>query len=178
MSTKATSLNFDSTVQTFKQGLYQLQIKHCPSCKLYSESMNSTCLKFKTEHLLLKLALCHAGHPGVYEGEVSEHRLVDAVDERPVDAGQPRLLVDKLFVEVAAVAGRRLQRTHRDTWTRVDCLQHVAARDHQSAITKVGLQGGVTCRCSSISQSVVLKKPCARMFPFTPRRSSGSLTNN
>lgn len=134
----------------------------------------STCLKFQTEPLLLS----HAGHPGVDEGEVSEHRLVDAVDERPVDAGQPRLLVDKLFVKVAAVAGRRLQRTHGDTWTLVDCLRHVEECHHQKAITKVGLKGGVTCRCSSTTQSVALKKPCARMFPFTPRRSSGSLTNN
>lgn len=39
MSTKVTSLIFDSTEQRFKQGLYQLQIKHCPSCKLYSESI-------------------------------------------------------------------------------------------------------------------------------------------
>lgn len=122
--------------------------------------------------------LSHAGHPGVYEGEVSEHRLVDAVDERPVHTGQPRLLVDELFVEVAVVAGRRLQRTHKDTWTRVHCLLHVAERDHQDAITNTGLKGGVTCRRSSTSQSVLLKKPCARMFPLTPRRSSGSLTNN
>lgn len=49
-----------------------------------------------------------ASHPRVDEGEVSEHRLVDAVDERPVAARQPRLLVDELFVKVAAVAGRRL----------------------------------------------------------------------
>lgn len=39
MSTKATSINFDSTVQTFKQGLYQLQMKHCPCWKPYSSSV-------------------------------------------------------------------------------------------------------------------------------------------
>lgn len=65
------------------------------------------------------LALRHPSHPRVYKREVSEHRLVDTVDERPVGAGQPRLLVDKLFVEVATVTGRRLQRTHGDTWTRI-----------------------------------------------------------
>lgn len=51
----------------------------------------------------------HAGHAGVDEGEVPEHGLVHAVDERAVGAGKPRLLVDELFVEVAAVAGRRLR---------------------------------------------------------------------
>lgn len=30
ITTKATSIHFDSTVQTLKQGLYQLQMKHCP----------------------------------------------------------------------------------------------------------------------------------------------------
>lgn len=90
----------------------------------------STCLKFQTEPLLFKLALCHAGHPGVDEGEVSEHRLVDAVDERPVDAGQPRLLVDKLFVEVAAVAGRRLQ---KDTRRYLDTCRLSAACSRMSS---------------------------------------------
>lgn len=54
-------------------------------------------------------ARCGAGHPGVYKREVSEHRLVDAVDERPIGTRQAGLLVDELFVEVAAVAGRRLR---------------------------------------------------------------------
>lgn len=71
-------------------------------------------MQFETEYCLLKLALCHTGHPGVYEGEVPEHRLVHAVDERPVATGQPRLLVDELLVKVAAVAGRRLRRKHFD----------------------------------------------------------------
>lgn len=50
----------------------------------------------------------HANHAGVYEGEVPEHRLVDAVDERAVGTRQPGLLVDELLVEVTAVAGRGL----------------------------------------------------------------------
>ena len=59
---------------------------------------------------------CNASHPGVDEGEVSEHRLVDAVDERPVSTRQPRLLVDELLVKVAAVAGRRLQGWRQNTF--------------------------------------------------------------
>ncbi len=47
-----------------------------------------------------------------------------------------------------------------------------------TVLTKVGLKGGVSCRCSRAFQSVLLKKLCCLMFPFTPRRSSGSLTNN
>lgn len=49
-------------------------------------------------------------HPRVNEGEVPEHGLVHAVDERPVGTRQPGLLVDELLVEVTAVAGRRLRR--------------------------------------------------------------------
>lgn len=45
-------------------------------------------------------------------------------------------------------------------------------------LTKVGLNGGATCRCCKAFQSVLLKKLCCLMFPFTPRRSSGSLTNS
>lgn len=52
----------------------------------------------------------HASHPRVDKGEVSEHRLVNAVDERPVSTRQPGLLVNKLFVKVAAVARRCLQK--------------------------------------------------------------------
>lgn len=47
-----------------------------------------------------------------------------------------------------------------------------------TALTNVGLKGGATCLCSRAFQSVALKKLCCLMFPFTPRRSSGSLTNN
>lgn len=57
----------------------------------------------------------HASHPGIDEGEVPEHGLVHAVDERAVGAGEPRLLVQELFVEVAAVAGRRLRTNGRKT---------------------------------------------------------------
>lgn len=136
-------------------------------------------MSFSTERRLLKLASRHASHPGVYKREVSEHRLVDTVDERPVGAGQPRLLVDKLLVEVATVTGRRLQGTHGDTWTCISIGRtRVAKSYHQSALTKVGLKGGVTRRCSSSFQSVALKKLCSLMLPLTPRRSSGSLTNN
>lgn len=61
--------------------------------------------------LLVGRSACRdASHPRVDKGEVSEHRLVNAVDERPVGTRQPRLLIDKLFVKVAAVTGRRLQR--------------------------------------------------------------------
>lgn len=45
-------------------------------------------------------------------------------------------------------------------------------------LTKVGLKGGSTFRCSRAAQSVALKKLCCLMFPFTPSRPSGSLTNN
>lgn len=67
-----------------------------------------------TECLVCRLpvrwsAWCDASHPRVYKREVSEHRLVNAVDERPIGNRQPGLLVDKLFVKVAAVTGRRLQ---------------------------------------------------------------------
>lgn len=48
-------------------------------------------------------------HPRVDERKVSEHVLINAVDERSVSGRQPRLLVDELFVEVAVVAWRRLQ---------------------------------------------------------------------
>ncbi len=47
-----------------------------------------------------------------------------------------------------------------------------------NVLTNVGLKGGATCRSSSAFQSVLLKKLCCLMFPFTPRRSSGSLTNS
>lgn len=47
-----------------------------------------------------------------------------------------------------------------------------------NTLTKVGLKGGATCCCSRAFQSVLLKKLCRLMSPFTPRRSSGSLTNS
>lgn len=56
----------------------------------------------------------HESHARVNEGEVTEHRLVDAVDERAVGARQPRLLVDELLVEVAAIARRRLRGRRRN----------------------------------------------------------------
>lgn len=61
-------------------------------------------------------APCDASHPRIDEWEVSEHILVDAVDECSVNARQPRLLVDKLFVEVAVVTRRHLQERKRKTW--------------------------------------------------------------
>lgn len=48
-------------------------------------------------------------HARIDDGEVSEHALVHAVHEHPVGARQARLLVDELFVKVAAVAGGRLR---------------------------------------------------------------------
>lgn len=48
-------------------------------------------------------------HPWVDERKVSEHVLVDAVDECSVSGRQPRLFVDELFVEVAVVTWRHLQ---------------------------------------------------------------------
>lgn len=62
--------------------------------------------------LLVACRLCvrrsgpfNAGHPWVHKGEVFEHGLVNTVNEGPVSTRQPGLLIDKLLVEVAAVAG-------------------------------------------------------------------------
>lgn len=127
-----------------------------------------------------------AAHPRVDEREVSEHVLVDAVDKRSVGGRQPRLLVDELFVEVAVVAWRRLRERRGRTRSVKHCnTSEVFTRSTVSVVrsaaqlhTSVGLKGGATCLCSRAFQSVALKKLCRRMFPFTPKRSSGSRTNN
>lgn len=59
----------------------------------------------------------HASHTRVNKGEVTEHRLVDAVDERAVGTRQPRLLVDELLVEVAAIARRCLRGQRWNVWS-------------------------------------------------------------
>lgn len=80
--------------------------------------------------LLVRLSACSdVSHARVNEGEVSEHRLVNAVDERPVCTWQSGLLIDKLFVKVTAVTGRHLRwwrqnmSTHRDVFDSGACSQ-------------------------------------------------------